>query len=94
VVQLYVTHRGVAGAPRRALQGFQRIHPGPGERRTLEFPLRDRALSVVDAAGQRRIVPGPIEVWVGGGQPGSRAAVASAGARTVFEVTDGAPLPE
>jgi beta-glucosidase len=32
VVQLYLTHVGVAGAPRRTLQGFQRIHLSPGAR--------------------------------------------------------------
>jgi beta-glucosidase len=94
VVQLYLSHTGVAGAPRRALQGFQRIHLAQGERKTVEFTLRDRALSVVDAAGQRTIVPGKIDVWVGGGQPSSRAAVASPGARTAFEVTDGVTLAE
>jgi beta-glucosidase len=88
VVQLYLAYPGVAGAPRRSLQGFQRIHLKPGERQTVEFTLRDRALSVVDAAGKRKIVPGKIDVWVGGGQPSSRAAAASPGARTAFEVMD------
>ena len=94
VVQLYLTHVGVAGAPRRTLQGFQRIHLAPGERKTVDFTLRDRALSVVDAQGQRQIVPGKIDVWVGGGQPDTRAATASPGARTAFEVTDAATLAE
>jgi beta-glucosidase len=94
VVQLYLAHVGVAGAPRRTLQGFQRIHLTPGERKTVDFTLRDRALSVVDVAGQRKIVPGKIEVWVGGGQPSSRPAAASPGARTAFELTDGAMLAE
>ena len=99
VVQLYLsplplTQGGVAGAPRRTLQGFQRVHLAQGERKTVEFTLRDRALSVVDAAGVRKIVPGKIEVWVGGGQPSSRTAAASPGARTAFEVTDGATLAE
>jgi beta-glucosidase len=94
VVQLYLTHVGVAGAPRRTLQGFQRIHLGPGELQTVDFTLRDRALSVVDAAGKRKIVPGRIDVWVGGGQPSSRAAARSPGVRTAFEVTDGATLAD
>jgi beta-glucosidase len=88
VVQLYLSRVGVAGAPRRALQGFQRIHLSQGERKNVEFTLRDRALSVVDGTGKRKIVPGKIDVWVGGGQPSSRAAAASPGARTAFEVTD------
>jgi beta-glucosidase len=94
VVQLYVTHPGVDGAPIRALQGFQRIHLGRGETRTVAFELRDRALSVVNAAGDRRIERGPIDVWIGGGQPGSRAGLArTAGAATRFEVTSSATLP-
>ncbi len=94
VVQLYVTLVGVAGAPRRSLQGFQRIHLTQNEKKTVEFTLRERALSFVDAAGQRKIVPGKIDVWVGGGQPSSRAGAASPGVRASFEVTDGALLPD
>jgi beta-glucosidase len=94
VAQLYLTHVGIAGAPRRTLQGFQRIHLNPGERKAVEFTLRDRALSVVDAQGKRKIVPGKIEVWVGGGQPDARAAKASPGVRTAFEVIDAATLSE
>jgi beta-glucosidase len=94
VAQLYLSHVGVAGAPRRSLQGFQRIHLEPGERKAVEFTLRERALSVVDAQGKRKIVPGKIDVWVGGGQPDARAAKASPGVRTAFEVSDGAVLPE
>jgi beta-glucosidase len=94
VAQLYLTHAAVAGAPRRTLQGFQRIHLAPGERKAVEFTLRDRSLSVVDAQGKRKIVPGKIDVWVGGGQPDARAAKASPGVRTAFEVTDGVTLPE
>jgi beta-glucosidase len=93
VVQLYVSHPGVAGAPNRALQGFQRIHLGAGETRNVAFTLRDRALSVVDAEGVRRIAPGQIDVWVGGGQPVERAGLARpAGAQTQFRVTSRAVL--
>jgi len=94
VVQLYLSHLGVPAAPRRTLQGFQRIHLNPGEQKTVHFTLRDRALSSVDAAGQRKILPGKIALWLGGGQPSSRAATASPGARTEFEVTDAALLPD
>jgi beta-glucosidase len=69
VVELYLTHAGFAGAPLRALQGFQRIHLDRGEKKTVSFTLRDRDLSVVDQAGKRRIVPGKVEVWIGSGQP-------------------------
>jgi beta-glucosidase len=95
VVQLYVTHRGVAGAPIRALQGFQRIHLRKGEKKTVEFTLRDRALSIVDAEGKRRIVPGDVDVWVGGGQPVRRAGLATpAGLQTHFALTGAMTLPD
>jgi beta-glucosidase len=89
VVQLYLTHAGVAGAPLRALQGFQRIHFAEGEKKTVEFVLRDRQLSVVDEAGKHRIVPGKVDVWVGGGQPAR-----AAGTRTQFEISREAVLPD
>ncbi len=89
VVQLYLTHAGVSGAPLRALQGFQRIHFAKGEKKTVELVLRDRQLSVVDEAGKHRLVPGKVDVWVGGGQPAR-----AAGARTQFELTREAVLPD
>lgn len=67
VAQLYLRHPG--GTARHALQGFTRIHLGPGESREVRFTLDPRALSTVDAAGMRRVMPGEIEIWVGGGQP-------------------------
>jgi beta-glucosidase len=49
---------------------------------------------VVDSAGLRRIVPGRVEVWVGGGQPVARSGLTPvAGAATQFTLTDGATLP-
>lgn len=88
VVQLYLTHPGVAGAPIRALQGFQRVHLRRGETQTVSFTLKDRALSTVDPEGVRRIRPGEIQVWVGGGQPIARAGLAQApGAATSFRIT-------
>ena len=62
VVQLYLTHPGVAGAPLRALKGFRRIHLAPGEQETVSFALRDRDLSVVDETGKHRIVAGPVQI--------------------------------
>lgn len=94
VVQLYLTHPGKAGAPVRALQGFQRVALKRGERRAVSFTLRDQALSVVGPDGVRRIDPGRVEVWVGGGQPVSRPGLAQApGAKAEFQVTGTAVLP-
>jgi beta-glucosidase len=95
VVQLYVSHPGNEHAPLRSLQGFQRVHLGKGEKKTVEFRLRNRALAVVDEAGKFQIAPGNIDVWVGGGQPVVRAGLpATAGARTKFAVTSGTTLPD
>jgi beta-glucosidase len=95
VVQLYLTHRDVAGAPLRALNGFQRVHLEPAQKLTLTFALRDRSLGVVDEAGAHRIVPGNVEVWVGGGQPVTRAGLtSSAGAQTRFTISTAATLPD
>ncbi len=95
VVQVYLTHPGVAGAPLRALQGFQRVHLARGEKKTVSFTLRDRELSIVDEAGKHRIVPGKVDVWVGGGQPTVRSGLLkTAGAQTEFTITSEATLPD
>jgi beta-glucosidase len=95
VVQLYLTHTGVAGAPRRALQGVQRVHLAPGQKTTVAFALRDRALSVVVEGGERRIVPGRVEAWIGGGQPAvPKGLPPSAGGQTQFSIVSTATLPD
>ena len=95
VVQLYLTHTGVAGAPRRALQGVQRVHLAPGQKTTVAFALRDRALSVVVEGGERRIVPGRVEAWIGGGQPSvPKGLPPSAGGQTQFSIVSTATLPD
>ncbi len=71
VVQLYVS-RDVAGAPVRSLHGFQRVRLKAGETRRVSFALDGAAMSVVAADGTRSIAPGPVKLWIGGGQPVSR----------------------
>jgi beta-glucosidase len=95
VAQIYLTHPGAAGAPLRALQGFQRIHLSRGQKKTVSFTLHGRELSIVDEAGKHRIVPGKVEVWVGGGQPTVRSGLPkTAGARTEFNIASEATLPD
>jgi beta-glucosidase len=95
VVQLYLTHPSVAGAPVRALQGFQRIHLDKGEKQTVTFTLHPRDLSIVDESGQRRIEPGQVEAWLGGGQPVSRQGLTpAAGLKARFAVSSAAVLPD
>jgi beta-glucosidase len=92
VVELYVTHPGVPDAPIRALAGFERVHLERGEKRTVAVQLGERELSVVDAAGARDIVPGPVEIWIGGGQPSLQQGQA-AGAALKIEISGEKLLP-
>jgi len=86
VVELYVSRPG-EGGPVRSLKAFQRVILQPGERREVRFTLGDGALGVVDEAGRRNTPRGPVEVWIGGGQPGQRAGLQPAsGVGTVIEV--------
>jgi beta-glucosidase len=95
VVQLYLTHPGVAGAPLRALEGFKRIHLERGQHTTVSFRLHDRDLSIVDEAGRRKIVPGVATMWVGGGQPASDSGLPkAAGVATQFTIVSGATLSD
>ena len=92
VVQVYLTHLGVPAAPLRGLKGFKRIHLQAGQKQTVQFTLGDRDLSTVDEAGKRLIVPGKVQVWVGGGQPTGRNK--AAGIATEFNLDTAATLPD
>jgi beta-glucosidase len=95
VVQLYLARPGVEGAPIRALTGFQRIHLDAAASKTVEFALHDRDLSVVDEAGIRRIVPGVVDVWIGGGQPvAAPGQPRTNGAQVKFTITSSATLDD
>ncbi|MFS2026900.1 glycoside hydrolase family 3 C-terminal domain-containing protein [Massilia sp. CT11-137] len=76
VVQLYVAKPGDAANP--TLAGFRRIHLKAGERQRVSLALDARALSQVDAAGARKVVPGAYTVYLGGGQPGHAQTVKAA----------------
>jgi beta-glucosidase len=70
VVQLYL--RDVAASvpvPIRQLQGFQRIHLEPGERRRVSFSLVPRQFALLDEQGRCAIEPGTFEISIGGCQP-------------------------
>jgi beta-glucosidase len=70
VVEVYLDAPDVPLAPRHALVGFERVHLAPGESHRVEFELSPRAMSMVDAAGNRAVVAGRYRVFIGGGQPG------------------------
>jgi len=90
VVQLYLKFPDVAGAPIRALRGFQRIHLAPNASQRVEFHLGPRDLSMVNEAGEILVAPGNYTVSVGGGQPDTGAATVSGR----LDVTGQIALPE
>jgi beta-glucosidase len=95
VVELYLSHPGVDGAPVRALTGFQRMHLAASASQTVTFTLHDRDLSLVDDNGVRRVVPGPVDVWVGGGQPiAGLGQPPTKGVAVKFTITSAAMLDE
>jgi beta-glucosidase len=90
VVQLYLKFPHVAGAPLRALRGFQRIHLAAGASQKVEFHLQPRDMSMVTETGDIIVAQGQYTVSIGGGQPGTGAASSSGH----FEVTGQLTLPE
>lgn len=95
VIQLYVSHPNVVGAPVRALQRFARVHLKQGETRRVDFSLDARALSVVGEDGIRRVSPGHVALWIGGGQPSMRAGLPpAAGVSARLEISGSAVLPQ
>ena len=73
VAQLYLSFPNVPGAPLCALRGFKRMHLKPGQSQRVRFELKDRDLSMVSEAGEPMIAEGEYSVWIGGGQPNTRA---------------------
>jgi beta-glucosidase len=95
VVELYITHPEFDGAPIRSLAGFQRIHLERGQKQRVSFTLHDRDLSVVDREGTRRVPVGPVEIWIGGGQPSAETSAARAnGGFAKFRIASESILPD
>ncbi len=95
VVELYLSHPGVDGTPIRVLAGFQRIHLTASASQMVNFTLHDRDLSLVDEAGVRRVVPGPVDAWIGGGQPVTGPGQPpTKGASAKFTITSAATLDD
>ncbi len=90
VVQLYLKFPDVAGAPIRALRGFERIHLEPGASQEVRFHLKRRDLSMVTALGDIIVAQGEYTVSVGGGQPDTGAP----GVSGKFQVSGQIVLPQ
>ena len=58
VAQLYLKFPDVAGAPLRALRGFQRVHLEAGASQKVHFDLKTRDLSMVTEAGEPLVAEG------------------------------------
>jgi beta-glucosidase len=95
VAEVYLTHSGVDGAPLRALAGFRRVHVEPGATEHVRVTISNRQLSVVDPDGTRKIAPGELQVWVGGGQPVTREGLPKpAGISGTVKIEGDATLPQ
>src|SRR5205814_2505441 len=69
VVELYLTHAGIPGAPLRALKGFQRLHFARGEKKTASLVLNDGVLGTADHSEPHQSAPGKGNGWIGAGHP-------------------------
>jgi beta-glucosidase len=93
VVELYVSHPGIEGAPIRALAGFQRIHLGAHASRAVSFQLSPRELSIVDPQGNRLVPAGAVEIWLGSGQPSAPSRQSPANGRALkMTITNSFPV--
>jgi len=72
VAELYLKNlSATVRVPLHALQSFKRVHLAAGEKRTVEFTLRPRQLSVINADAMHEVDAGEYEISVGGLQPGT-----------------------
>ncbi|HLZ99962.1 MAG TPA: glycoside hydrolase family 3 C-terminal domain-containing protein [Steroidobacteraceae bacterium] len=95
VVEVYVSHSGVEGAPLRSLAAIQRVKLLPGETKPVPLRISNRDLSTVSPDGTRRIVPGELRLWVGDGQPAARKSLrGAAGIGGSVTIRDEAILPK
>ncbi len=86
VVQLYWTRSmaaptggtglyPLAGAPIRELKVFTRVHLKAGESKRVTLAVPERELDFIDVFGERTRPKQHLDIWVGGGQPGSSTGV-------------------
>jgi beta-glucosidase len=93
VVQLYISHPGLDGAPLRALAGFRRIHMNAHGFQLVSFILSPRELSIVDPNGNRLVPAGAVELWIGSSQPLNISRhPAPTGVSLKFTITTSTPL--
>jgi beta-glucosidase len=70
VVQFYVSDVAASvPVPLHQLQGFERIHLAPGEKKTVSCTLKPKQMSLINAQEKRVVEPGEFRVTAGGSQP-------------------------
>lgn len=72
VVQLYLTHKGIPGAPLYALKGFKRISLLPGVSQKVNFIISSEQLKLIDDNGKASFMPGTVKIIIGDSSPGKR----------------------
>ena len=73
IVQLYLSWPSAPfSPPLRQLAGFKRVALAPGQTSRVSFVVTERLMSLVDDEGSRAVLPGRIQVTVGGRQPDRR----------------------
>jgi beta-glucosidase len=93
-VGLVLAGRGAPWPPAPTLVAFRRVVLRAGESRRLSFDLDAKAMSVVEAGGRRVVDPGPVWLWVGGGQPvAAVTGVRASGQLLKLQITGRAELP-
>jgi beta-glucosidase len=90
VVEVYLTFPKLPGAPIRALRGFTRVEVPAGKTQHVRLALQPRDLSYVSQDARILISPGSYSLSIGGGQPGTSAAVQEIG----FIIDGEKQLPE
>jgi beta-glucosidase len=67
--EVYLIPNGIVGGPSRALVGFEKVRLPRGAKTTIQMTIDPRQLSFVSPIGDRRVLPGDYELYVGGNQP-------------------------
>ncbi len=76
VIQLYVSQKnGGMHTPIHSLKGFQRINLKAGETKQFVFSLPPTDLFEFDSTGERHLIDGDFEIFVGGCQPSASSVV-------------------
>jgi beta-glucosidase len=72
--------------PVRSLAQFQRVTLEPGESKEVKLTIAPDAFSIFNEKGEKAVLPGQFEVFVGGGQPLTVGKVATPGVKTKIEL--------